>query len=764
MRGNVALIGNPNCGKTTIFNALTGLKQRVGNWPGVTVEKKQGILRVNSKELTITDLPGTYSLNIVDEHGSIDERIVADYLIKSPSSLLVNVIDSTNLERNLYLSLQLKETGLPMLVVLNMLDLSINAGMEIDEKILSEKLNCPVIKLTANNSSDIEKLKQEIIKYDSRESKSNDNELEYSDFIENEVSILVEEIHNCEQISNLSTRRKAVALIEGDILHRCDLAPHIYSAVVHAQNNIKNLHGLDAAIAIAKDRYSCITNVVKQCLSIKADADELNKFTKQVDKVVLSRVFGLPLFISLMYMIFVLAINLGGAFQDFFDISSHAVFIDQLKLSLEQLNSPKWLIAILAEGFGKGINTVVTFIPVLFVMFFFLSILEESGYMVRAAFLMDRLMRLIGLPGKSFVPMIVGFGCNVPSVLAARTLEYQQDRILTIMLSPFMSCSARLAIFTVFVAAFFQQGGQNIIFCLYLIGILMAVLTGLILKKTLLPGKPSPMVLELSSYHLPSLYRLWKKTSNKLRAFLLKAGKLIIPLCMLIGALNNINYNDPSENVNTEQDSVLATTGKFITPVFAPMGISQDNWPATLGLLSGVLAKEVVVGTLNALYEGEDSFASDDEFLLSEELSRAVNSIGINISELPNMFASPFGGQDISLSKGLLGNIHKKFDGRAGAFAYLLFVLLYMPCVSVAGVMFREVGPGWTIFSLFWTSSLAYGVSTSFYQMSSFALHPLYSTVWVLSVLLGLALTIWVVKRYAGLRVKAFPTPVVTIK
>jgi ferrous iron transport protein B len=328
---------------------------------------------------------------------------------------------------------------------------------------------------------------------------------------------------------------------------------------------------------------------------------------------------------------------------------------------LQQIHAPNWLIALCAYGIGKGINTTLTFIPVMALMYFFLALLESSGYMARAAFVVDRIMRFLGLPGKAFVPMIVGFGCNVPAIMAARTLDSQADRNLTILMSPFMSCSARLAIYAVFVAAFFPRGGQNIVFSLYLIGILMAVLTGFILRKTLLLGKTSPLILELPAYHRPSLSRLLNETSLRLRYFITRAGKFIIPVCVILGGFNELTIHG---------ESILSIFGQFITPIFAPMGLHQDNWPATVGLLTGTLAKEVVIGSLNSLYKP-------------------------------------------------IGQMYNHFDGKIGAYAYLLFILLYIPCVSTMAAIRQEAGRRLMWFSIVWSLLLAYTISVLFYQIAS---------------------------------------------
>ena len=382
---------------------------------------------------------------------------------------------------------------------------------------------------------------------------------------------------------------------------------------------------------------------------------------------------------------------------------------------------------IVGEWGGKGINTTITFIPVIGAMFLALAFLEDSGYMARAAFVIDRLMRALGLPGKSFVPMIVGFGCNVPAVMSARTLENKRDRILTVMMSPFMSCGARLAIYAVFTAAFFPVGGQNVVFSLYLIGIGMAMLTGLMFRKTILKGDPAPLVMELPPYHMPHAKALFMHAWQRLRGFVFRAGKLIIPICVLIGVLNSLNIDGAMNSGEGDAESLLAVVGQWLTPIFAPMGIHQDNWPATVGLLTGVLAKEVVVGTLNSLYSQLGHLASmpTDVFNFWGGLREAFMSIPANLSQIGSSLGNPVLAKAPvhTLSQDVYGLMYQRFDGRVGAIAYLLFVLLYFPCVSTIGAMMRELHRGWAVFSVLWTTGVAYGAAVCFYQLATCMRH-----------------------------------------
>ena len=404
------------------------------------------------------------------------------------------------------------------------------------------------------------------------------------------------------EIESLLPQNKFMAtrLLEGDAFIQDKVSKELSAKIPEYNQKIESQLGEDADILIADRRYSYIEKIITTCVDKSQKVQKT--FSNKIDNIVLNRFIGIPLFLSAMYLMFFFAINIGGALQDFFDIASGAIFVDGLASVLTNLHFPNWLIAVLAEGAGKGVQTTLTFIPVIGAMFLFLSMLEDSGYMARAAFVVDRLMKSLGLPGKSFVPMIVGFGCNVPSIIGARTLDNKRDRILTIIMSPFMSCGARLAIFAVFVAAFFPTNGASMIFALYLTGIVLAMLTGLLLRKTLLKGDPAPLLLELPPYHLPKISKLFLNAWQRLKVFIFKTGKVIVPVCILIGILSGLNIDGNLADGEGDTTSLLAAFGKFLTPIFYPLGITDENWPATVGLITGVLAKEVVVGTLNAIY------------------------------------------------------------------------------------------------------------------------------------------------------------------
>lgn len=777
----VGLVGNPNCGKTTVFNALTGSCQRVGNWPGVTVERKSGFFTENNAFVEVIDLPGAYSLTVVSDTASIDERIACEFILEGHADVIINILDAGNLERNLYLTLQLLEMRVPMIIAINMMDVARQRGLQVLLDVLRQETSCIVIPLEANKGKGIQELKQAIVSGGARYS----HKMTYSDDVRHSreggsdglpyrneglsvgnsglpsgnegpssqlfhwYNALHSEVQKA--LADLSTKTlfsfQALRLLEDDIFARKQASAEIRADVTIWQNRIRSESGEDADILIADARYRFIQKIISDCV-IKSK-NTITTWTSRIDNVILNRLLGLPIFLCVMYFMFFFAINVGGAFQDFFDISSDTIFVEGFAHLLTAIGSPTWLTALLANGVGKGINTTLTFIPVIGAMFLFLAFLEDSGYMARAAFVVDRFMRMLGLPGKSFVPMVVGFGCNVPGVMASRTMENKRDRILTVMMSPFMSCGARLAIYAVFTAAFFPVGGQNIIFALYITGIGMAMLTGLMLRKTVLHGEPAPLVMELPPYHVPNIKTLMLHAWQRLKGFVFRAGKLIVPICILIGALNALNLDGSMNSGDGDTHSLLSTLGRFLTPIFSPMGIHQDNWPATVGLVTGVLAKEVVVGTLNTLYSqlGHFSDIQGAAFSFWGGLHDALMSIPANIVQLGSSLGNPILAKAPvhTLSQGVYGLMYQRFDGQIGAIAYLLFVLLYFPCVSTTAAMLREVNKAWTVFSVVWTTGVAYCVSVAFYQAATFARHPLSSALWLIaiaSVVTGAIMTI----------------------
>ena len=739
----IGLIGNPNSGKTTLFNQLTGARQRVGNWAGVTVERKEGQFATTDNQVTLVDLPGTYSLTTISSQTSLDEQIACHYILSGDADLLINVVDASNLERNLYLTLQLLELGIPCVVALNMLDIAEKQQIRIDINALSARLGCPVIPLVSTRGRGIESLKVAIDRHQSN------TELElvhYAKPLLREADFLAQEISS--ETPAKQRRWLGLQMLEGDIYSReyaGDAAHKLPISLARLQEEME-----DPALHIADARYQAIASVC-DVVSNTLTA-EPSRFTTAVDKIILNRFLGLPIFLFVMYLMFLLAINIGGALQPIFDAGSVAIFIHGIQWIGATLHFPEWLTIFLAQGIGGGINTVLPLVPQIGMMYLFLSFLEDSGYMARAAFVMDRLMQSLGLPGKSFVPLIVGFGCNVPSVMGARTLDAPRERLMTIMMAPFMSCGARLAIFAVFAAAFFGQEGALAVFSLYVLGIVMAILTGLMLKHTIMRGEASPFVMELPVYHVPHLKSLIIQTWQRLKGFVLRAGKVIVIVSIFLSALNSFTFSGKAaDNIN---DSALASVSRVITPLFKPIGVHEDNWQATVGLFTGAMAKEVVVGTLNTLYTAENIHQEEfnpAEFNLLDELGGAVEETWqslkdtFSLSVLANPIEASKG--DGEMATGAMGVMSEKFGSASAAYSYLIFVLLYIPCISVMGAISRESSRGWMGFSVLWGLNIAYSLSTLFYQIASYQQHPRYSLICILAVVLFNVMVIGLLRR-----------------
>ncbi|MDW8845295.1 Fe(2+) transporter permease subunit FeoB [Erwinia sp. MMLR14_017] len=729
----IGLIGNPNSGKTTLFNQLTGARQRVGNWAGVTVERKEGRFTTASHTVRLVDLPGTYSLTTLSADNSLDEQIACHFMLSGEADLVINVVDASNLARNLWLTLQLQALGIPCIIALNMLDIAASQQIDINIAELEHQLGCPVIPLVSTRGKGIERLRQAI---DDTARVPGRCQVTWPAEIAQHIASL------CDLMPGSRPQRQrewlAVQMLEGDIYSQAQ-APEATATLA----GLANLQAAPMQIAAARhQRIDAICHAVTNA----SDATP-HRLSALLDRVVLNRWLGLPVFLLVMYLMFFLAINLGGALQPLFDLGSAALFIHGVQWLGSVLHFPLPLTLFLAQGLGGGINTVMPLVPQIGLMYLFLSLMEDSGYMARAAFVVDRLMQALGLPGKSFVPLIVGFGCNVPAVMGARTLDAPRERLMTVLMAPFMSCGARLAIFAVFAAAFFGQRGSLVVFSLYLLGIAAAIFTGLILKHTLLKGEASPFIMELPTWHIPHLKSLFLQAWQRLSSFVLRAGKVIVLVSVFIGALNSFSFSGrPVDSIN---DSALASVSRALTPLLSPMGVHNDNWQATVGLVTGAMAKEVVVGTLNTLYTAEalhEQPFDPDTFTLTGELKEAVTETWdgvkstLSLSVLLNPLEASKG--DGEMASGSMGVMHSKFANDAAAYSYLIFVLLYVPCVSVMGAIARESSRGWMLFSIGWGLNLAYSLATLFYQLATFTDHPQSSGMIVLAVL-GFNLLLW---------------------
>lgn len=721
-----ALVGFANSGKSTLFNLLLTKdnksaqtkhnktsKQKVGNWSGVTVAAKKTACQFNGKNAFLSDLPGLSSLTRREEQGK-DLTISQKFLQQDGIDYLVNVIDINQISRQLYLTSQLLELGIPMVVVLNKVDKEADLSVDVDK--LIDELGCPVVAISAQDATAQSKIADALASLSS------------------ELSATQQQLVTDAQKSETSNNKKPTK---------------------------KSLNSKQARHDYVSDMLARVQTNAAQDMLARATG-----FSDKLDSVILHPVTGVPIFLLMMYLLFMFAINVGSAFIDFFDILSGTLFVDYPLHFLAPLDLPQWLLTIV-EGFGSGMQTVATFIPIIACLFIGLSLLESSGYLARAAFVVDSLMQRIGLPGKAFVPLIVGFGCTVPAVMSARVLDSERERITTVMMSPFMSCGARLPVYALFAAAFFPENGQNLVFLLYLVGIAAAIFTGFLLKKTVLSGISSLNIMELPRYELPKLKDLTMRVWQRTFGFVTGAGKTIVIVVCLLNFFNSIGTDGEFGHQDSE-NSVLSQGAKVVMPLLAPMGIKEDNWQAGVGIITGIFAKEVLVATFNSLYSphaGED----DAEPSLSQSWSDATASIkenllgiapddplGIDVGEVSDLSVAAQE-QDVELTT--YERMQAAFAGQLGAFSYLLFILLYTPCVAAMGAIKNEVGSRWAGFAGLWSFTLAYLMATLCYQIGNIFVTPISgSFTIVLALLTFVGIYYWL--KHKGQKVLTIPIKV----
>lgn len=745
MTATIATLGNPNSGKTVLFNALTDSQQKVGNWNGVTVSAKRAVLALTNADCDLVDLPGIYDLAAQDS--SADEQTTSSFLLQHSPDLILNIVDASHLMRSLYLTLQLRELGVPMVVVLNKMDVLKKERAEINSQMLSEYLGCPVIALSAHDKKALADFKTKISAWLQQPPPCKTFQCDYGTDFERAITQITEQLPS----KTYSVRGEAIRYLEGQI-HTRDTQDLNTLRAIRKQLAMT----LDIELHVADVRYHLIHELIPDIMHHKGKLTQ--RVSERIDSIVLNRWLGIPVFMAMMYCMFMFAIQFGSAFIGFFDIIAGTFFVDLPTVGLEHMNAPPWLTSVLANGIGAGLQTVATFIPVIFALYLFLSFLERSGYLARAAFVVDAMMQKIGLPGKAFVPMLMGFGCTVPAVMATRTLANERERLLTSSMAPFMSCGARLPVYALFAVAFFPDSGQNLVFALYLIGMLAAVLTGFVLSKTLLPGESRSQPIEMPDYEIPQLRCIVTTAASKVKGFLLGAGKTIVLVVTVLGVLNTLG-TDGRLGHEGKATSLLSTISKQVTPIFTPMGIREDNWQATVGIITGIFAKEALVGTLNSLYAYEDEPEESASIDLQERFTQAVTSVVDALRELTP--GDPLGiilgdlhdhsalADDQELNESVYTNLPLYFDGQIGAFAYLLFILLYMPCAAAMGAMVREMGTKWAWGSALWCNAIAYITATLFYQIAHIYQHPIQTLAWLafFSVLL---LLIFFLLRYRG--------------
>ena len=694
-----ALVGFANSGKSTLFNLLTsrqknGRKQNVGNFSGVTVSAKKSPFKLGQVDAFLSDLPGLSSLTQRGEQGQ-DLTISQQFIQNNNIDCLINVIDISQISRQLYLTTQLLELGVPMIIVLNKVDRKTHQWVDTNK--LSEELGCPVVAASAQD-------------------------------------------------------KKSLALIEKTIL-TCDL---------NKKSNVTNIEQKAEGLSAIQARQNYVADIIGRVSTSGGGV----RLSDSLDNIVLHPIIGVPVFLGMMYLLFMFAINVGSAFIDFFDILSGAIFVSYPLHFLEPLGLPQWILTII-EGVGSGIQTVATFIPVIACLFIGLSLLENSGYLARAAFVVDNVMQKIGLPGKAFVPLIVGFGCTVPAVMSARVLDSERERITTIMMSPFMSCGARLPVYALFAAAFFPDSGQNLVFLLYLIGIAAAIFTGFLLKKTVLSGTSSLNIMELPPYEIPHLKAISKRVWQRTYGFVTGAGKTIVIVVCLLNFLNSIG-TDGSFGHQDSEKSILSRSAQVVMPILAPMGIKEENWQAGVGIITGIFAKEVLVATFNSLYSPTNADDESEPSIVDSwhEATASIKEnllgiapddpLGIDVGDLSDL-ATVAKEQHVELTTYQV--MQAAFVGQLGAFSYLLFILLYTPCVAAMGAIKNEVGSRWAGFAAIWSFLLAYLMATLCFQVGNFFVAPLMASISITAVFLCFAgIYFWL--KHQGRKVLTIPISV----
>ena len=636
-----ALAGNQNCGKTTLFNALTGSNQHVGNFPGVTVDQKAGVIKGTNHQ--VVDLPGIYSIRPYTQ----EEIVTRDFILKSKPDAIINIVDATNMERNLYLTLQLLTLQVPTVIALNMMDELVGNGGSVDVQKMSEAIGVPVVPISAAKNQGITELVDTLLDTASRRVTPKVQDFCPEGPVHRCIHAVCHIIEDHAQRVNIARRFCAMKLIEGeqDFFDALELSQNEKELIEHTIIEMEHETGLDRNAALADMRYNFIEKVCNQCV-VKAKESKEHRRSMQIDKVLTHRIFAIPLFIAIMGLVFFLTFNVVGAFLS--DVMAYA--IDGLTIladrALTAYGINPVVHSLIIDGIFAGVGSVVSFLPLIVTLFFFLSILEDSGYMARVAFVMDKLLRKIGLSGRSFVPMLVGFGCSVPAIMATRTLSSNRDRKMTILLTPFMSCSAKIPIYTLFAAAFFPGHELLVMLALYFGGILVGILVALVLKNTAFKGNPVPFVMELPNYRFPSAKSVVLLMWEKAKDFLTRAFTVIFMATVIIWFMQT--FDTRLNVVENSASSILAALGRLVSPIFAPLGFG--DWRMVTALVSGFTAKEAVVSTFGVI-------------------------LGVSTEQLGSA-------------------LHSLFT-TASAASFLAFCLLYTPCVAAVSTIRTELKSGW---------------------------------------------------------------------
>lgn len=667
----IGLAGNPNCGKTTMFNDLTGSTQYVGNWPGVTVEKKGGKLKWN-KEIEIVDLPGVYSLSPY----TLEEVVTRDFMMNDKPDVIINIVDGSNIERNLYLTTQILELGIPTVIALNMMDIVKKNGDKINIEKLSKKLGCPVIETSAIKGDGTKNVVEKAIEVAEKKIENN-FKLELSSHVEDSINNIEGHIKRYNHNKEINSRWLAIKLFErdknilGNNKFSKELITEIEDIITKCENNLDD----DSESIITGERYDFIGNIVSKAVVKSHNNNET--VSDKIDKIVTNRFLALPIFGLIMWGVYYIAVSsLGTIATDWTNDTLFGEIISgNVSTWLQNLGTADWLQGLIVDGLIGGVGAVLGFVPQIMILFFLLSILEDCGYMSRVAFIMDRIFRKFGLSGKSFIPMLISSGCGVPGIMATRTMENDRDRKMTIMLTTFIPCGAKIPIIALFGGAIFK-GASWVAPAVYFLGIIMIIICGIILKKTkLFQGEPAPFVMELPQYHVPSLKGVIIHMWDRARAFIIKAGTVIFVACGLIWFMQSFNW---SLEMVDASESILASIGNVFAPIFKPLGFG--NWQSAVATITGLVAKENVVATFGILFGITEATEGDPALLMN----------------MATMFTA------------------------VSAFAFIIFNMLCAPCFAAIGAIKREMGSWkWTFITLGFQTGTAYLVALLINQVGS---------------------------------------------
>lgn len=732
MSYTIALAGNPNCGKTTLFNELTGSKQHVGNWPGVTVEKKEGIYK-KDKELKILDLPGTYSLSPY----SAEEKIARDYIVNEKPDVVINILDATSIERNLYLTLQILETGIKTVVALNMMDEVEQRGDQINFKKLGAALGVQVIPITAKSGKGLDFLMEQVKAVATKNLQPEPISV-FSGKVSATLDLVKKELLEKNQESETLISWKTLKLLENDQEILDSLEEELSLKITKLITDAERESGLDFEAEIADQRYQFIASITKASIK-KKNTGYVETVSDKLDKILTNRFAAIPIFAIVMYLLF--ATTFSESFLFIEGLQSPGVFLAGLAesawgyltslLEAALINASPWVLSLVIDGIMGGLGAIIGFIPLVLVLFIMISFLEDCGYMARIAFVMDRIFRKFGLSGKSFIPLLMGFGCSVPAMTATRTLESEKDRKITTIITAFMPCGAKVPIFALFVSVFFADANKTLVtYSVYMLSILVAILISLFLNKVVYKSGASNFIMELPKYRIPMAKTVWIHGYEKIKDFAIKAGTIIFMSTIILWLLSNFNIdsfngknaanNSDGSNLSQMDDSFLADVGNVIAPVFQPLGFGE--WRPAVGVITGWIAKENVVVTFAQLYDEDVNEEYLDKYF-SPYTSTELEELGFENGVYDFETAYTIYSEVILFEGGDENALHTMKDdikSKAAAYAYMVFNLLCMPCFAAVGAMKRELKT-WRLtgFGILIQMGTAYLVSFLIYQIGS---------------------------------------------